>query len=186
MSHGYLVRAGQTHQDKGADCPVIHAERCDQKLELRCRPENPKEISKLPIKTFWKSSAISACVGEMRWLRWETEERDGFQPCNIYSAALSLCSTTNNYCKACSFLKQSHFLNLYYKVGIIKFAFALHVLMQQQQLLRLSPSSLGPAALLAPSSTTSLRAVSPSHHASYGYTYQTNHLYLIQLIHIKP
>ncbi|KAL6296077.1 hypothetical protein ACE6H2_004219 [Prunus campanulata] len=39
-----------------------------------------------------------------------------------------------------------------------------------QQLLRLSPSSLGPAALLAASSTTSLRAVSPSHHASYGQT----------------
>ncbi|XP_021821778.1 branched-chain-amino-acid aminotransferase 3, chloroplastic-like isoform X1 [Prunus avium] len=41
---------------------------------------------------------------------------------------------------------------------------------KQQQLLRLSPSSLGPAALLAASSTTSLRAVSPSHHASYGQT----------------
>ncbi|PQQ05401.1 branched-chain-amino-acid aminotransferase 3 chloroplastic-like [Prunus yedoensis var. nudiflora] len=38
---------------------------------------------------------------------------------------------------------------------------------KQQQLLRLSPSSLCPAALLTASSATSLRAVSPSHDASY-------------------
>ncbi|KAH0988336.1 hypothetical protein GBA52_015513 [Prunus armeniaca] len=35
----------------------------------------------------------------------------------IFTLPHYLCSATNNYCKACNFLKQSHFLNLYYKVA---------------------------------------------------------------------